>query len=707
MNLPDGVVYHPNARRLCGADKDCRIQVPPGYEQREVRVARWLAAYWGAWPAFRPNDAGPAYARAWNAQFQIEIVPQTAVGETASSQTLLAARIDRFPSASSASPLDRICEFQTFGMALIDTGRGFLDLWVAKVGDKILVPSQAYCALYGLGETLITLELCNGAESAHSSDWRERIQRSGPPMLGWYNAYEAVFQLNRTRLDSLSAKPSSDLQVRILRDAGTALAPFLYRQLTRNLDLVGQLYSLGVRLHQASREAILPEDPRRNERFPVPVYLSGLLKNEVPGRSVMRSYLFAEEIRRDDPPPPWPESFVAATRARVEAAKQLVDLTPGSVRPFIVVIEGTGEWTERCYRPAVLEVSQKAQREIKVFYVNDETWKAAPPWSGSPHVRGKNGERWLTEAYWDKSNPDHQRLYKGLNAVDAVFVVTPDVTHAEIAKHWLGKTPVIFVEKPFDTEAERFDGLLYAMALSELGGAYKTAVVGIDHYLMRLTPLFAYLAPIAAALAGLKGTAFEMTESKTIEPGREKTLALGLGMDLLPHFVALLQFLGPLQSIDAVRVLRAIQYRPLDRGKFDNETGLAGDCGITDYVGAQLTANFCAGKGIKPAFKRLLLQGASGDDVLIDFAGNTVTSGGTSYQSGMWGTEFAYKSLMFDLYNGQNTILSTCLNVSEAEQIVRFLDQMWRATQWIKLNRRLESVEVGTRICPAVQGATA
>src|SRR5262249_37914015 len=152
----------------------------------------------------------------------------------------------------------------------------------------------------------------------------------------------------------------------------------------------------------------------------------------------------------------------------------------------------------------------QARREINVYYVNDDTWKAAPSWLGSLNKRRKDGERWLTETYLNKFDSDHKIQYKRLNEIDAVFVVTPDVTHAEIAKHWLGKTPVVFVEKPFDTEAERFRSLLYDMAFSGLRGDYKTAVVGIDHYLMRLTPLFAYIEPIASALAGLQGAAFEM-----------------------------------------------------------------------------------------------------------------------------------------------------------------------------------------------------
>lgn len=711
MNLPEGVVHQPNRERLCGKDEEYLIRVPDGYECREVDVQTGLNAYLDeGWAFYRLqlDPAKAAYATAWNGEFRIEVVPYD--------PKVFGARVDRLPSASPASPVDRIYEFQTFGMAAIDSGQGFLELWVAKAGDKVVVPARAYCVLFGLGETLIALELRCDPEPEPDPTWRDRVDQSGPPMLGYHTRNEVVFAMNPLWVNPysprfgirLAAKPTIEkLRVCIPRSAGKALAPFLYRQLTRNLDVVGRFYSLGMQIHVASPEAILPQDPLRSERFPVPIYLSGPLKEEAASRSQVRSYLFGETVGRQEEVPAWQESFSVETQKRLRVAKKLMDLRPERRRPFAVVIEGTGEWTERCYRPAILTISQNASRKINVYYINDENWKKAPSWFGSLRARGEDGEVWLTEAYWNKANPGHRERYNCLKGVDAVFVVTPDVTHAEIAEHWLGKTPVVFVEKPFDTEAERFRGLLRAMALGEVAGNYKTAVVGIDHYLMRLTPLFGYLAPILATLGGLAGLSFEMTEEKSIERGREQTLSLGLGMDLLPHFVALLLLAGPLKSVDLIRVLRAIQYEPLDRAKFDNETGLAGGCHVTDYAGVRIGADFCAGKGIAPAFKRLRLRGTSGKDIFINFAENKVVSDGVPLGSPIWRTEASYEALMSDLFRGRNTILSTCLTVSDAEQIVRFLDEMWRATQWIKSTRGFDHVPIGTRVCPSAAGANA
>jgi len=731
MNLPEGVHYRANGKVLCGTGGDCLIQVPAGYSHNKVVIQHGLVPYlsgdWCDWAALHASVLGagapqsaPAFAAAWDGAFRIEVVPEIYRVDLNGERLhpfLFASRVDRFPAKAPVSPVERIYEFQTFGMAAIDSANGFLDLWLAKPGDKVLMPARAYCALYGLGETLITLELgCADPLPEPDGEWMRCLEESGPPLLAWCDREQVVFVLNRLHVNSqahrfgvrLAAKPAAEIRsVRVSRATRSALAPFLHRELTANLDLVARFHSLGLRIHQASPEAILPDDPLRPEKFSTPIYFSGLFKDEPATGSLLRSYLCGDASKSKSSAKSWQGDFKKKLEKKLSAARRLVDLKPDDGLAFTIVIEGTGKWTERVYMPAVHAIAKNAARKISVFYANDETWASAPTWLDPPRVRGRKGEKWLTEHYLNKSNPDHRRLYDRLRDLDAVFIVTPDVTHVEIAKHWLGKTPVIFVEKPFDTEADRFRDLLYSMALSEVDGDYKTAVVGIDHYLMRLTPLLNYLDTLLAALGGgLAGVAFEMTEENPIEPGRERTLSLGLGMDLLPHFASLLLLLGPLTAMDLVRVLCAIQYVPLDRSKFDNETALAGRCRIEDYGGRSLEASFCAGKSIVQPSKRFRLTGQSGNDVIVDFAQNTVDCAGVRLGSPILKSEMAYVALMSDLYARRNTILSTCLNVSDGEQVVRFLDAMWRGTQWIKRNRGLERVPQGTGICHRVSGAS-
>ena len=730
MNLPEGVQYRANGKVLCGTGDDCLIQVPAAYRHNEVTIRDGLVPYlsgdWCDWATLHASVLGaggpqsaPACATAWDGAFRIEVVPEIYRVDQNGERVhpvLFGARVGRLPTKAPASPVERIYEFQTFGMAAIDSAKGFLDLWITKPGDKVLVPARAYCALYGMGETLITLELgCAGPALEPDTEWQGCLKESGPPLLAYCDREEVVFVLNRLHVNSqahrfgvrLAAKPAPETRsVRVSRATRSALAPFLHRELTANLDLVARFHSLALRIHQASPEAILPEDPLHPEKFSTPIYFSGLLKEEPASGSLLRSYLCGDTSKSKPSAKSWQGDFKKKLEKRLAAARRLVQLKAEGRLPFNIVIEGTGKWTERVYMPAVRAIAEKATRKINVFYANDETWASAPDWGKSLRIRGKKNEKWLTELYLNKSNLDHHRAYDRLRDLDAVFIVTPDVTHVEIAKHWLGKTPVIFIEKPFDTEADRFRDLLYSMALSEVDGAYKTAVVGIDHYLMRLSPLLNYLGPILAALGdGLAGVAFEMTEENPIEAGRERTLSLGLGMDLLPHFAALLLLLGPLTMMDLVRVLCAVQYVPLDRSKFDNETALAGCCRIQDYGGAAFEASFCAGKSVVPPSKRFRLVGKSGKDVLVDFAQNTVDCAGVRLGSPILKSEMAYAALMSDLYTRQNTILSTCLNVSDGEQVVRFLDAMWRGTQWIKRNRGLDRVPQGTGICHCVSGA--
>ncbi|MGJ5814521.1 Gfo/Idh/MocA family oxidoreductase [Paludibaculum fermentans] len=725
MNLPEGVSYRAKETTLCGHGVGCLIRVPPGYDHTQVSLETALVPYlngdWHDWAALHPcilgrggPQAAPSYAAAWNRSFRIEVVPEICPGDP--DPVLCGARVDRFPAKAPTSPIDRLCEFQTFGMAVIDMGNGLLDLWLAEPGDKLLIPARAYCALYCAGETLITLELANdGPVPEPDHEWRNCLSQSGPPLLLYYDRDQAHFLLNRLCVNSrahrfgvrLPAKPGPEARsVRVPRSGRMALAPFLHRELTTNLDLVMRFRSLGLRLRHATSEAILPEDPLRAQDFPTPIHYSGRLKDEPESGSLARSYLFGDRIAVK-PTPSWRHGFEKKLKARLHAASRLVDQRPDRRRPFNIVIEGVGQWAEKVYRPAARDIAQHATRRFNIFYANDETWAAAPAWRSSLRSRGSKEMPWLSEHYWNKADPVDFRQYEHLREVDAVFIVTPDVTHVEIAKHWLGKTPVIFVEKPFDTEAERFRGLLYSMALSEVEGAYKTAVVGIDHYLLRLSPLLRYFGPILTALGdGLEDVAFEMTEKNPVEPERERTLSLGLGMDLLPHFAALLVLLGPLNDVDLVRVLCAIQYDPLDCSQFDNETGLAGRCRIRDYGSGFLGASFCAGKGIDPSFKSLRVKGRNQNELLIDFAGNTVKCPGVNFSEPILERDVAYRALMSDLYGGLNTILSSCLNVADGEQVVGFLDAMWRSTQWIKQNRNFDRVPRGTGVCDCVSGAS-
>lgn len=65
-------------------------------------------------------------------------------------------------------------------------------------------------------------------------------------------------------------------------------------------------------------------------------------------------------------------------------------------------------------------------------------------------------------------------------SVDAVFVVTPDRTHCDVATEWLGRARRIFVEKPFDVSTARVQQFCNAMARFP-----STETFAVDHYFVR------------------------------------------------------------------------------------------------------------------------------------------------------------------------------------------------------------------------------
>src|ERR1035437_10141366 len=147
MILPPGVKYRPNRPGLiCGLpEDDSLIRVPSGYKIQRHTLARALEpSVSGAWYAWATKHAlsfsGPAYAVANNGEFVIEVAPEIPPRNSLpGTPRLFAGVFDVFtPEGGTLPPAARLCEFQTYGMALIDCGAGLLDLFVAQAGDKVV-----------------------------------------------------------------------------------------------------------------------------------------------------------------------------------------------------------------------------------------------------------------------------------------------------------------------------------------------------------------------------------------------------------------------------------------------------------------------------------------------------------------------------------------------------------------------------------------
>lgn len=111
------------------------------------------------------------------------------------------------------------------------------------------------------------------------------------------------------------------------------------------------------------------------------------------------------------------------------------------------------------------------------------------------------------------------RLYFSSPLV-VVCIVTPDFTHAAIASWWLDKTPLIFVEKPFDSQLDHVYELLRLR-----GQGSRPAILGLDHYHAYALPLHELRSAVVAHLGeALAQVVFYMTADRPIELGRERSL---------------------------------------------------------------------------------------------------------------------------------------------------------------------------------------
>ncbi len=395
-------------------------------------------------------------------------------------------------------------------------------------------------------------------------------------------------------------------------------------------------------------------------------------------------------------------------------------------RKMIVVVEGVGDWVEQTYRPLFKKLVDSGE-SITLIYADDTTWKERPSWVGAGKL-----EPW--EIYLDKADPLDFARYRNLRP-DAVFIVTPDFTHSEIARGWLGYAAVVFVEKPFDSRLNNINNLIAALGRR----SPRTAVLGLDHYQFYALPLYEMMREVEGHLGGaLARVDFYMAEQRPIEYGRERTLQHGLTLDLLPHFLALLTYLGDVNTIDEIQVIAAGQYDPLESvsrdgslrrniaGQFRNETYSLVKFTFQDYTGSgyRVPCLSVVGKGLSQEAKYLELTGINGRKIRVDFNRQPdpnpepdypwdsvfFLDGGSSVDKGAQLREVAdpynsrralqilhdqnnpkhfcrrlernrYEKLLEDLLKGTSNAVAGTLLLTEAEDIVQGLDRIWQAIQ--------------------------
>ncbi len=132
--------------------------------------------------------------------------------------------------------------------------------------------------------------------------------------------------------------------------------------------------------------------------------------------------------------------------------------------------------------------------------------------------------------YLDLNNPADLESYKNLSEIDVVFIVTPDITHCQVAKEFLGKTKRIFIEKPLDA-------ILRNVRILEDFPKVGKVVFGYDHYLAKSYPFQLKTDDwLKEGIIGdLREIEFRLLEPKIISPHRIKALDRGMIYDFFPH----------------------------------------------------------------------------------------------------------------------------------------------------------------------------
>lgn len=368
---------------------------------------------------------------------------------------------------------------------------------------------------------------------------------------------------------------------------------------------------------------------------------------------------------------------------------------------------------------------------LSVFYADDTRWKPRPQWA-DPGKPAYNLQPW--ETYLDKADPSDFEIYQNLRP-DVVFIVTPDFTHAALARWWLGKTPLVFVEKPFDSHFDNVEDLL-----RDLGRRRGTAILGLDHYQFYALPIHELIPAIVEHLGdALAHVVFYMTEDRPLELDRVRSLQYGLTLDMLPHCPALLTYFGDVGTIDDIQIVEVGQYRPLiaaDRQRtveadisqrFHNETASRVRFTFQDYSGNGYHVPCLAvvGKGLAQEVKYLEVTGRSGHAIRVDLNRPPHPNPVPHYP---WDSVFflqgeqaplpprmqvhevqdpydpqrtlrvlydpedsgrfrrpleraRYERLLDDLLNGTGIAVASTLLLMEASEIVRALDRIWWAIQ--------------------------
>lgn len=753
MQPPAGVVYRPRQKDLIAKDQPAVMQIVTGQSYPandgytihdrvfEQAIAPYLHGDWadfdqlfqlnprrvvslGAHIHESPVIYSGAEHRGDPKLPNLTVVPNLSTLERRGlprSLTVLGCTMGHYhPSTPHGSRTQEVYEFQSYGLIAVDKAAGEVELWVAREGDKVAVPTGCHMTLYNLGDEHNPLTTLDFADPDRNPSDKTLVQTCGPVLLIYYDDFQVTFVLNWLYVNNpehavgvqLRATPSeADRRITLPRAGRLDLGRFLYEALSSQAQVIGQLERLGLRIKPASPQVAL--EPMA-DGYGTRLYFSRpLAQAAVPGSEV---YQFFKAGQPATASPRQKGAFDTVLARKDAVVRRRLALEPSA--HAVILVQGAGEWVQGAYRPtfAALHAELSPQgRSLSVFYADDTSWRGArPAWTEAL-------QPW--EVYLDKSDPQDLARYRNvLSRVDVVIVATPDFTHAEIVRECLRKrVPITLVEKPFDSHIDNVEDLLQEMGRLSL----IKAVLGLDHYMFYAAAVKDLMPQLQQHLGGaLQHVAFYMTENKPIERERERTLQHGLMLDMLPHMLSMLAFFGDVSTVDDIRVLAAGQYQPLIsqdahgtqhcdmRSWYRNETYARLRFTFEDYPGNRVPCLGVVGKGFAAEVKYLEVTGSNGNAVRVDLVNrqpgaypydsifllahpHAPPSGTTSVPDPYDSTRtlhilprpqqrldrVRYKKLLADLINGTHRVVANVLLLDEAYETVRALDRMWWAIQ--------------------------
>ena len=633
--------------------------------------------------------------------------------------------------------VQEIYEFQGYGALVIDDPRSDeVEFWVARDGDKVVVPQQCHMTLYNLDDTdhpLITLDFANPQNNFAN---KKLVEHVGPILMIYYTAHETVFVLNQHYINRgferymehdryshclatcLSGGvrlpgPVRSREVRIPAGTRLGLGRQIYEMLTGNIDVIEQFLRMGIRVRKSSPD----------------VRLGGIWFGR-PLAACAKPNQLIYHILLGGSPSEKIEDIPAANRVLHEGEKEWTGTGPRMLEPgrktgeraklaIPIVVEGSGDWVEKAVVPSIEPFLKGSDGPaLTLTIVDDSRWHTPgvsrpvlPSAKKFPNIYNLINNS-PAVIFLDKACPTHFERYQRLTP-GIVFVVTPDYTHSSLCTAYLDRSQTIFVEKPFDANYSNVLELLRARGLAQL----DTEIYALDHYRFYAWRLKeshktgeTLLASATQWLGGsLQSARFYMTEGNPVEPHRVRSLQFGLMLDMLPHCFAMLAFFGKLESVDE---LELVDVRRYEGAPIASETFAHVNFTFEDYSnnGWRVPCRALVGKGLAKSRKFFEVTGKSGNSVLICFGNKTnwkppasdhnrEVDGGIYFvdKSGSFVDESGnpaknpkptasldtgrYKQLVADLVEGTNKAIICALPLWAGERIVHTLDRIWDAIQ--------------------------